>query len=262
MSAQPMALTDHLSELRTRLLRSILWLALAAVIAWLAFQPLWDWLIAPYQDAVLKLDPTGQMPGLAVRTAQDGILAMFRVAIGGALIFASPLVLAECWGFVAPGLTDAERRVSGPVLPAAGLLFFVGAAFAYYILFPPMLWYLLMTSTKQLHLQLVVDVSQYLSLLINIMVALGAAFEIPVLTFMLAKIGLVTAAMLNKYRRHAIVGAAILGAIITPTPDAFNMMLMALPIYLLYECSVLVAWIAGPKATVNTRTPSGGLTPR
>ena len=246
-----MSITEHLGELRTRIMRAVGWLILGFIVAFWLWPRIWSEVEQPFHHAVAVLKGLGlihkdALIQLTTEQAQGGIILIFRIATVGAVVIASPLILAEGWGFIAPGLTLQERRLIGPVLPIVALLFLIGCLFAYYVVFPPMLLFMIGTNSKVVDVQLV-HLDEYIALLTNIMLALGAAFELPVLVFILAKIGLVTGPMLSRVRRHAIVVVAILAAVITPTPDAFNMMLMALPLYLLYEVSVLVANLAGAK---------------
>lgn len=236
-----MSLRGHLTELRNRILRSLGWLVLGGVLALSQWQLLFEWLQAPFIAAQAAL-PEG-MAEIVTRQAQGGLVQVFRVATAGAVVLASPFLVLEAWGFIAPGLTATERRFAGSILPAVMLLFFGGCAFAYYVLFPPMVRFMLTFNAQVVTMQ-VIDIAEYLALITNLMIALGVAFQIPVVTFVLARIGLITNRTLIGFRRHAIVGAAVLAAIITPTPDAFNMTLLALPLYLLFEISVLVAWLS------------------
>lgn len=242
--AGSMSLRDHLRELRDRLVRSLVWLLLGGALAFWQWEWIFHWLQAPFllAKASLQLENVE----LVTRQAQGGLVQVLRVVTAGAVVLASPLLLLEAWGFVAPGLTRQERTFAGSLLPVTMLLFFAGCAFGYYVLFPPMVAFMLQFNARVVTFQ-TIEIAEYLALITNLMIALGAAFQIPVISFVLARLGLVTSAMLGQWRRHAIVGSSILAAIITPTPDAFNMALLAVPLYLLYEISVVVAFLGGRK---------------
>lgn len=240
-----MSLQEHLGELRNRILRSLGWVLAGWFLCLWQWEPIFHWLKGPLEAARLAL-PEGTFAGFATTQAQGGLVQIFRVATAGAIVVASPLILGELWGFLAPGLTRKERAFAGPLLPVVALLFFAGCAFAYYVLIPPMISFMLEYNAKIVTFQ-PIEIAGYLALVTNIMIALGVAFQVPVLTFLLARLGLVTAGALAKWRRHAIVAVAILAALITPTPDAFNMLLLAIPLYILYEVSVLVAYFSFPR---------------
>lgn len=246
-SRAEMPLFDHLLELRTRLLRATFWLIVAGTLALWQWELIYTWLQEPFVDAANVLREQGLTVSLQSRTAQGILLLAFRIGTLGALVIASPLLLFELWGFIAPGLTRTERRAIGPVVPVAMLLFAAGALFAYYVLFPPMLAFMLGFGAQIENLELNIDVNSYLPLVLNVMMAMGAAFEVPVITFALAKTGLVTGTRMASWRRPAIVIVAVLAAVITPTPDPVNMALVGVPLYLLYEISIVVAYTARPR---------------
>lgn len=239
-----MSLRGHLGELRDRLIRAALWLVIGGALAFWQ----WEWILQWLQEPFLVAKESLQLRNveLVTRQAQGGLVQVFRVVTAGAIVLASPMLLLEAWGFVAPGLTKKERIFAGSLLPVAMVLFFCGCAFGYYVLFPPMVAFMLQFNARVVTFQ-TIEISEYLALITNLMIALGAAFQIPVISFVLARLGLVSSGMLGKLRRHALVGSAILAAIITPTPDAFNMALLAVPLYLLYEISVLVAFFGNRK---------------
>ncbi|HYE80253.1 MAG TPA: twin-arginine translocase subunit TatC [bacterium] len=238
-----MPLMDHLGELRTRLIRSALWLLLAGSFALWQWEAIYHWLAQPFDVAADAMRAGGHDVGLMNRAPQGRLMLAFRIGTVGGLVLASPLLLAELWGFVAPGLTRTERRAIGPIVPVAMVLFVAGALFARYVLFPPMLHFMLSFGAG-LDIEDKIDIATYLPLVLNVMVAMGVAFEIPVLTFALVKMGIVTGQRMASWRRGAIVLVAVLAAVITPTPDPVNMALVAVPLYLLYEISILVAVLA------------------
>lgn len=231
-------LFDHLEELRTRILISLGFWAVGMVIAWSYRTQMLAWFEAPARRAETTVN-------IVVMQLTDQLIMSLNLAFWGGLALALPLILHQVWLFVAPGLYPEERRWAVPFVIGAGLMFGLGVAFGYYALLPNMVPFLLDFLGGGVTVNL--DVKGYVGTIISLLVALGVVFELPVLSFVLTKIGLVTAALLSKLRKIAFIVILLAAAIITPTPDPFNMMIVALPVYVLYEVGIIISRLAAPK---------------
>jgi len=165
-------------------------------------------------------------------------MAPLKLSIVAALFIAMPFVLYQVWAFVAPGLYRHERRFAMPLFLSSVLLFYVGVAFAYYVVFPLMFAFL--TSTTPDGVQMMTDISSYLDFVLLLFFAFGVAFEVPVAVVLLAATGLVKVESLKKHRGYVLLGIFIVAAILTP-PDAVSQSFMAIPMYVLYELGILCA---------------------
>ena len=233
--AEPLAegtLISHLLELRTRLLRSLV--AAAIVFVPLAFfqNELFTLVARPLLDKL----PEGT--SLIATSVVAPFMAPLKLSIVAALFIAMPYVLYQIWAFVAPGLYRHERRFAMPLFLSSVVLFYVGVAFAYYVVFPLMFAFL--TSTTPDGVQMMTDISSYLDFVLLLFFAFGVAFEVPVAVVLLAATGLVKVESLKKHRGYVLLGIFIVAAILTP-PDAVSQSFMAIPMYVLYELGILFA---------------------
>ena len=168
-----------------------------------------------------------------------------KLSLVAGLLLASPVIFYQIWRFVAPGLYQHEKRVILPFTLLSSLFFFGGAAFGYFVVFPPAFKFLLGYSND--FLSPMPTVREYFSLCLRLLIAFGVIFELPIFMVLLAKMGLVSAAFLNRHRKYAILLAFVIAAILTPTPDVINQCLMALPLIVLYEVSIVAVWLLGRK---------------
>jgi len=182
--------------------------------------------------------------GLVLSTVQGAFTLYMKVALYAAIAFAIPFILYQIWAFVAPGLYRHERKYIGPVLVMASVFFVLGATFAYKIAFPAACNYLIGLQVEG-GFKTLINAEDYLDLILMIMLGLGLVFQIPVIAFILGRIGLITPRMLWKSWRYAVIIIAIAAALLTPTADALNMIIFAAPMLGLYFLSILVVWIFG-----------------
>ena len=161
------------------------------------------------------------------------------------MLLASPVIFYQIWRFVAPGLYKQEKRVLLPFSLLSAVCFLGGAAFGYFIVFPPAFRFLVGYSTD--FLSPVPSVSEYFSLALRLLIAFGVIFELPIFMVLLAKIGVVDVSFLNRHRKYAILISFVVAAIVTPTPDVVNQMFMAVPLIVLYEISIGAVWLFGRK---------------
>ena len=228
---QEMSLVEHLIELRTRLLRGVVGLLVVFVCLFPFAQDLYTWLAQP----LLAKMPAG------TSMIATGVVTPFFVPVKvtglAALLVALPWVLYQVWAFVAPGLYAHEKRWVGPLVVASTLLFFVGMGFAYYAVLPMVFGFV--TGFAPEGVAVMTDIAAYFDFVLGLFIAFGVTFEVPVLVVVLIAAGIVTPARLREWRPYVIVGAFVIGAIFTP-PDVISQLMMAIPLWILYELGVLV----------------------
>jgi sec-independent protein translocase protein TatC len=244
-----MPLTAHLEELRTRLIRGLLAVAAGFVVCYGFAEPLVAFLIRPLQ----AIRPE---QALVIGTGvTDAFFTKLKVSAVAGIFVASPAVFYQAWQFVAPGLYERERRVALPFSLAASLFFIAGAAFCYYAVFPVAFRFFLEEFTS-IGIAPQIRVSEYLTFTSRMLLAFGVTFELPVATFFLARIGLVTHKMMIGAARYAIVVIFIVAAVLTPGPDVASQLLMATPLLLLYALSIGIAYlVARPAAGAEASEP-------
>ena len=231
-------LLSHLIELRSRLLK-----AGSAVLLLFA-------VLAPFSDVVFKqvaLPLMQKLPEgstmIATQVASP-FLTPFKTTMFAALFLAMPVVLYQLWSFAAPGLYKKEKRFAVPLLVSSVALFYLGAAFAYVVVFPLMFGFF--TSAAPAGVSVMTDISSYLDFVLVLFFAFGVAFEVPIATVILVWSGLTSIKTLEKNRAYVFLGAFIVGMLVTP-PDVISQTLLAVPVYLLYECGILLSKVLNNK---------------
>jgi sec-independent protein translocase protein TatC len=222
----------HLVELRNRLLKSVL----VVLVLFIALFPLRNDLFTLLADPLSKHMPMGTTL-IAVQVASPFFIPLKLTALT-ALFIAIPFLLYQLWAFVAPGLYQHERRLVAPLVFSSTILFYLGAAFAYFAVFPIVFGFLAAAGPADVNFA--PDIGEYLSFVTSLFFAFGFVFEVPVAIVLLVIIGVVTPAKLAEFRRYAILIAFIIAAILTP-PDVMSQFMMAIPIILLYEFGLLVS---------------------
>ena len=230
---------SHLLELRSRLLKIVIGLTVA-IVAFLPFSnELYTWLAQP----LLKQMPAGaHMIATAVTTP---FLVPMKVSTLVGIVVSLPYTLYQAWAFVAPGLYEHERRFIGPLIVASTALFLTGMAFAYFFVFPVLFGYVANSAPQGV--AVMTDIGSYLDFVTTMFVSFGVAFEVPIAVVLLVRFNLVSVASLKEARSYVIVGAFIIGAILTP-PDVISQVMLAVPLWMLYEAGILVARFVEPKA--------------
>jgi sec-independent protein translocase protein TatC len=226
-------LLSHLIELRTRLLR----IALSVLAVFLAMLPWADDIFAMVSEPLREVLPGGQM--IATQVASP-LLTPFKLTFFAALFLAMPVVLFQIWAFVAPGLYKKEKRFAMPLLASSIVLFYLGIAFAYFVVFPLMFGFFTAIAPEGVEVQ--TDISQFLDFITTIFFAFGLAFEVPIATVLVVWTGLTTPKKLGKARPYVFLGAFVLGMFLTP-PDMISQTLLAIPVYLLYELGIMMSKI-------------------
>ncbi len=238
-----MTLIEHLSELRNRLIKSVLAVALSAIACWIFYPWILEFLLEPYcrtfpvQDRIDSrlFGPNGGC-NLFVTDPLEPFSVRLTVAGYGGLALAMPVVLWQGWRFVAPGLYRHEKRYAVPFVAAGVLLFFLGAGLAYWSL-PRALDFLVSIGGPDL--VSLFSPQRYLSFVVKMMVAFGLAFQFPIVLIGLQAMGIIENRTLRKIRSYAIVGIVALVAVITPSGDPFTLMALSIPMYAFYEISIL-----------------------
>lgn len=233
-----MPFTEHLKELRTRLIHSLIALAIGFGVAYGFSEQIFRILLIP----LLEVSPKNFK--LVYTGLPEAFLVYLKVGLIGGAILASPAIFYEIWKFIEPGLYEKERRYVIPFVLVASAFFCLGVCFAYFVVFPFGFRYFLSFSND--YIQPMISVKEFLGFSMKMLFAFGVVFELPVFAFFFSKVGLVTGKQLATFRRYAIVVIFVVAAILTP-PDIFSQSLMAGPLLLLYEVSIVVAKVFGKK---------------
>lgn len=223
---------SHLIEMRDRLLRAVIAVVVLFVLLFPWAQDLYALLAQPMLAA---LPQGGQMIATEVTTP---FFVPIKVTMMTAFLLAMPWVFYQMWAFVAPGLYQNEKRIGVPLVIASVLLFLLGMAFAYFLVFPVVFGFIVGVAPEGV--AVMTDIGKYLDFVMTLFMAFGIAFEVPVAVVLLVKMGMVSIAKLREIRPYVIVGAFVIGAIFTP-PDVISQFMLAVPVWLLYEMGIIVA---------------------
>lgn len=231
-NSEQQPLISHLVELRDRLLRGILAILIIAICLLPFANELYLILSAPLME---HLPETSSM--IATEVASP-FLTPFKLTLTAAIMLAMPILLYQLWAFIAPGLYQHERRLVFPLMFASTVLFILGIVFAYFIVFPLIFGFL--TQAAPEGVAVMTDISSYLDFVLKLFFAFGLAFEVPIATLLLIWTGISTRESLTQKRPYVIVGAFVIGMLLTP-PDVISQTLLAVPIWLLFELGLLVS---------------------
>ncbi len=238
---------SHLVELRSRLLKAVA-AVLVILVCLIPFaNRIYGWLARPLLE---KLPAGGAM--IATDIASP-FFAPLKLAFFVAVFAAMPFILYQAWAFVSPGLYKHERRLAVPLLASSVLLFYIGCAFAYFLVLPAIFTF--MTSVAPAGVAVMPDISRFLDFSLVLFLAFGFCFEVPVALVILVAIGVVTPEQLVKSRSYAIVGAFVIAAILTP-PDVISQLLLAVPMCLLYEVGIIAARVVARRSDTPQPTPA------
>lgn len=227
-----MLFSQHLIEIRKRLLRCLFVLT-ALVLGLFPFaNTLYTWLAQP----LLKHMPPGSH--MVATQVASPLLAPLKLVIVMAVLIAIPYLLYQLWAFIAPGLYKKEKRLVTPLLFASSGLFYIGVAFAYYLVLPVVMQFFVQTAPTGV--VVMTDINSYLDFVLQLFLAFGATFEVPLVVFVLIRTGIVKRETLIKQRPYIIIGAFVVGMLLTP-PDVFSQILLAVPLCLLFELGLLLS---------------------
>lgn len=230
----PMPLVAHLRELRDRFRNALI----AVFVAFLGLFPFANQLYTYVSEPLRSLLPEGS--SMIATEVTSPFLTPFKLSLVLAVFVAMPVILAQLWGFIAPGLYKSERRIAIPLLTSSVVLFYAGVAFAYYVVFPLLFGFF--TTVGPVDISVMTDINRYLDFVLKLFFAFGLAFEVPVAAVILILTGVVTADQLANNRSYVIVGCFVMGMLLTP-PDVISQTLLALPMWLLFEIGLVMGRI-------------------
>ena len=237
----------HLTELRSRLIKSFLFLLIAFIICYIFSEDIYKFLIKPYSNAVIDSNLDRRMIFTALHEA---FLTYLKVAFFASFFITSPIILTQLWKFVAPGLYKNEKQALLPYLIATPLLFILGGMLVYYLIMPLAIKFFLSFESQadvgSIAIQLEAKVNEYLSLIMRLIFAFGISFQLPIILSLLARIGVLDSTYLKTRRKYVIVIIFAIAAILTP-PDPITQIGLALPLLILYELSILTVKIIEKK---------------
>jgi len=235
-----MSFLEHLTELRSRLIKMLLGIAVAFAVSLTFTDPLWRFVRRPAAQALLSL---GYSPELHVFDPMDAFqIVWFKLPVVWAIFLASPWVLYQVWAFISPGLYRNERRWAGPLLIGSSGLFILGGVFAYFVVFRYGLTFLLGIAKVE-GLQTTVPIDIYFQLFVDVVLGVGVIFELPVVVFLLTVLRIVTPGFLMRHSRYAVLAIFILAAVVTPSTDVFNLVLFAVPMCVLFYGGIFISYL-------------------
>ena len=237
-----MTLIEHLGELRSRIIKIAAIFVIAAIVTWFFRERLFFFLLEPAGEQF-------QGSRLYVTSVGEQFVSDMKLALWAAFVVTIPVLLYQAWAFVAPAVGDMGRVTTYILITLASSLFLAGIAFGYYFVLPTGLGFLLNWDTDRY--ETIITPSFYLAFTTRFLLACGLVFELPAATYVCARLGLIDANLLKKYRKHAIVGNTILAAAITPSPDPFTMVMLAVPLVVMYEFSIVIARYVNPTTEVT-----------
>ena len=240
-----MSFWSHLDELRKRLIRAVIWIGIGFIFCFNYSEEILGILLVPMNYTMtfmtsfpfLHFEPNKTLQDLYFTTLIEPIMSHLKIGFIAGIMVTMPLILLQVWKFIAPGLLPRERKYAGQFVFFATAFFFIGVLFCYFLLLPFAIPFLVTYKTE--HLKPIIKLADYIDFTLKFMLASGAVFELPLIMVLLGRMGILNPDVLTKFRKYAFLIAFIIGGIVTPTPDVFNMTLMSLPIYFLYEIGIL-----------------------
>jgi sec-independent protein translocase protein TatC len=233
-----MTLVEHLGELRSRLIKAILAVTVGALIMFVFYDPIIEFLARPYFDVCARNPNFGCQDKFLITGPLDGFSTRIKVSGYGGIVVALPIVLWQIWRFITPGLHRNEKKYAIPFILSSVALFLFGAFIAYFIM-PYAIEFLIGYSGP---VTAAFTPNKYVSLLSIMMLAFGIGFLFPVLLVFLQLVGVITPKQLSSWRRQAIVVIVVAAAVITPSGDPYSLVALAVPMYIFYECSIVLGW--------------------
>lgn len=234
-----MGFWEHLEELRWRLIKAVIGIVLGGIVAAIFIDYIMnDFLLSPAKQTtppleLINLKPYGQL------------VLYFEVILVCGMIFSIPNIFYQIWKFIEPGLLPGERKYISTIVIFSSLCFLGGISFAYFVMLPTALKFFAAFGTTAITNNIAVD--EYFSFVISVMLAAGVVFELPMVSFFLSKLGILTPKFMRRYRKHAIVIILVLAGILTPSPDVTSQLLLGIPLVVLYEISIIISKLSQPK---------------
>ena len=236
-----MSFLGHLEELRSRIIKALMGVAVAFVLSLTYTNALWDFVSQPAVSALTTLGYK-ERNLVQIEPMEAFNIIWFKLPVLCAIFLSSPWILYQIWAFIAPGLYRRERRWAAPFVVGTAGLFITGGVFAYFVVFRYGLTFLLSIGQGN-HVVPMVSITEYFDLFVNVTLGVGLVFELPVIIFILILLRIVTPSFLLNHSRYAILAIFIIAAIVTPTPDVFNLMLFATPMCLLFYCGIFAGYL-------------------
>jgi sec-independent protein translocase protein TatC len=232
-----MGFLEHLEELRWRLIKAVIGVVVGGIVAGIFIDQIMNFLLSPAKNTtppleLINLKPYGQL-----------VLYMEVVIVCG-IILSIPNIFYQVWKFIEPGLMPSERKYISWIVVFSSMCFLGGIAFAYFVMLPTALKFFAAFGTQAITNNIAVD--EYFSFVISVMLAAGIVFELPMVSFFLSKLGILTPKFMRKYRKHAIVIILLLAGILTPSPDITSQLLLGIPLLILYEISIIISKYSQP----------------
>ncbi len=228
-----MTLIEHLEEFRSRLFKVALAFVVACIVTWIFRSQIFEWLLDP-----------ASLEKLTFMGPAQGLMTDVKLSLFSAFLLTVPVVIYHAWMFVAPAVGEVGRAFTYVIVTLSSLLFLAGVAFGYYAILPVGLQFLLDYESDRFEALPTADT--YLPFITRTLLAAGIVFELPAATYVGAKLGLITAPVLRRFRKHALIVNAVVAAALTPSPDPFSMVLMAVPLAVMYELSIIIARFVNP----------------
>lgn len=228
-----MPFLEHLEEFRNRIIKAIIGVIIGAVICLIFSKQLLNVLLWPTTRVDMPID-------IQVLKVQGMFIVTLEIAFFGGILVSLPFLLYQTWMFIAPGLYRNEKRYVPRVIASATLLFLTGVAFAYFLIFPFALEFFLGLAPETVQTNIAIDF--YISFIIRLLVIFGVVFQLPIMSYFLSKMGIITPVFMRKHRRHSIVIIFVMAALFTP-PDPFTQVMLAIPLILLYEISIYISYL-------------------
>jgi len=240
-----MSFWSHLTELRKRIVYSAIAIGIGFIACFNYSEEILGLLLMPMNSTMmfratwpfLHFEPNKTTQDLYFTTLIEPIMSHLKIGFIAGIMVMVPIILYQVWKFISPGLLPRERKYAGQFVFFATLFFYVGILFCFFLLLPFAVPFLITYKTE--HLKAIIKLADYIDFTLKFMLASGAVFELPLVMIILGRMGIINPEILSKFRKYAFLIAFIIGGIITPTPDVFNMTLMSLPIYVLYEIGIL-----------------------
>ncbi|HEU5434710.1 MAG TPA: twin-arginine translocase subunit TatC [Thermomicrobiales bacterium] len=240
---EEMTLLEHMEELRDRIVKTCIGIGVTFIVGLFLAVPLLHYM----------KNAANAERGFQVLSPTEPLTLYMKVALYIAIAIAMPLIVWQFIGFLAPGLTNKEKRILLSSLPFVTVLFFLGAAYAFFVAAPKALWFLSNLFTDLIDWSPQGD--EVVNFYLTLMVGIGLAFELPVIMFLLAKLGVVTPAKMKQFRKYAFLAIIVIAAVITPTTDPFNLSLVAIPLVVLYEIGVWTSYFFVKRSTRDRSNP-------
>lgn len=248
-----MSFWSHLDELRKRIVYISIAIGVGFIVGFYYSEAILGLLLLPLNATMdftasfpfFSFTPNEAVQDLHFTSLTEPFMSHLKIGFITGIMLTMPILLQQVWKFISPGLLPRERKYAGQFVFFASIFFLIGVLFCFFVLLPVAIPFLVTYKTE--HLQPIIKIGDYIDFTLKFMLATGAVFELPLIMILLGRMGIINVESLTKFRKYAFLIAFVIGGLLTPTPDAFNMTLMSIPIYLLYEVGILGVRVLGKK---------------